>query len=74
MAAPHARHTAERERQALNGWLALVLVALWFIALIGCATTFSVLHAQDEEHHEAAALEHGGEEAEQEEEEALEAQ
>jgi hypothetical protein len=50
------------------------LVALWFIALIGCATTFSVLHAQDEEHHEAAALEHGGAEAEEEEEEALEAQ
>ena len=50
------------------------LVALWFIALIGCATTFSVLHAQDEEHHKAAALEHAGEEAEEEEEEALEAQ
>jgi hypothetical protein len=49
-------------------------VALWFIALIGCATTFAVLHSQDEEHHRAAELEKGGEEAEQEEEEALEAQ
>jgi putative Mn2+ efflux pump MntP len=50
------------------------LVALWFIALIGCATTFSVLHSQDEEHHRAAELERAGEEVEQEEEEALEAQ
>ncbi len=50
------------------------LVALWFIALIGCATTFSVLHAQDEEHHRAAALEHAGEAVEEQEEGALEAQ
>ena len=25
------------------------LVALWFIALIGCTTTFGVLHSQNEE-------------------------
>jgi multisubunit Na+/H+ antiporter MnhB subunit len=50
------------------------LVALWFIALIGCATTFSVLNAQDEQQHRAAELEHASEEVEQEEEEALEAQ
>jgi putative Mn2+ efflux pump MntP len=50
------------------------IVALWFIALIGCATTFAVLHAQDEEHHRAADLQKGNEEVENEEEEGLEAQ
>ncbi len=50
------------------------IVALWFIALIGCATTFGVLHAQDEEHHRAAELQKGYEEVENEEEEGLEAQ
>ena len=50
------------------------IVALWFIALIGCATTFAVLHAQDEEHHRAAELQKGNEEVENEEEEGLEAQ
>jgi regulator of protease activity HflC (stomatin/prohibitin superfamily) len=34
MAAPHMKHTVERDRQALNGWLALALVVLWFIAAI----------------------------------------
>jgi hypothetical protein len=47
------------------------LVALWFIALVGCATTFAVLHAQDEQKHEAA-LHQAGEEAEAIEEEAAE--
>ncbi|HEX7235738.1 MAG TPA: SPFH domain-containing protein [Gammaproteobacteria bacterium] len=28
------KHTVERERHALSGWLALVLVVLWFIAAI----------------------------------------
>lgn len=32
---------------------ALPLVILWFAFLVGGATTFSVLHAQDEEEHEA---------------------
>jgi regulator of protease activity HflC (stomatin/prohibitin superfamily) len=32
MAAPQLRHTDERERHALNGWLALALLVLWFIA------------------------------------------
>jgi len=32
MAAPQLKHTAERQRQALNGWLALALVVLWFMA------------------------------------------
>jgi regulator of protease activity HflC (stomatin/prohibitin superfamily) len=34
MAAPHSTHSVERERQALNGWLALALIVLWFIATI----------------------------------------
>ena len=34
MAAPQLKHTVERERQALNGWLALLLVVLWFVAAI----------------------------------------
>jgi hypothetical protein len=40
------------------------LIALWFAVLIGCATTFSVLHAKDEEKHETAALHKAGEQAE----------
>jgi regulator of protease activity HflC (stomatin/prohibitin superfamily) len=34
MAAPQSKLTFERERSALNGWLALVLVVLWFIAAV----------------------------------------
>lgn len=40
---------------------ALPLVILWFAALVVGATTFSVLHAQDEEHHKEAELEHANE-------------
>lgn len=40
------------------------VVALWFIGLVGAATTFAVLHAQDEEHHKAAELSHASEEIE----------
>jgi hypothetical protein len=32
------------------------LVILWFALLVGGATTFAVLHAQDEEEHKAAEL------------------
>lgn len=48
------------------------LVALWFVALIGVTTTFSVLHSQHEqEHHEQeAGLPQATEEAEAEETEA----
>lgn len=46
------------------------IVALWFIALVGCATTFSVMHAQDEEHAKAAELSRANEEIEKEEAEA----
>jgi regulator of protease activity HflC (stomatin/prohibitin superfamily) len=34
MAAPHSTHSLERERQALNGWLALTLLVLWFVAAL----------------------------------------
>jgi len=34
MAAPQSKPTVERERQALNGWLGLLLVILWFIAAV----------------------------------------
>ena len=34
MAAPQLKHTVERDRQALNGWLALALVVLWFVAAL----------------------------------------
>ncbi|HJR71875.1 MAG TPA: SPFH domain-containing protein [Gammaproteobacteria bacterium] len=34
MAAPYSKPTAERERQPLNGWLALLLVVLWFVAAV----------------------------------------
>jgi len=45
------------------------LVALWFIALIGVTTTFSVLHSKhEEEHHEQeAGLPQATEQAEEEE-------
>lgn len=40
------------------------LVALWFIVLIGGATTFAVLHGQDEQSAKAAELSKASEEAE----------
>lgn len=43
---------------------ALPLVILWFVILVGGATTFSVLHAQDEEHHKEAELKEAGHEFE----------
>jgi plastocyanin len=43
---------------------AMPLVVLWFAILVGGATTFSVLHAQDEEHHKEAELEHANAEFE----------
>ncbi len=49
------------------------LVALWFVALIGATTTFSVLHAQDEEVAKAAEFEKAGEEITKEESSPVEA-
>ena len=34
MAAPYSTHSVERERHALNGWLALAFVVLWLIAAV----------------------------------------
>lgn len=49
-------------------------VALWFIALVGCATTFAVLHARDEETAKAAELATAGEEISHEEESPVQAE
>ncbi|HEX6781429.1 MAG TPA: plastocyanin/azurin family copper-binding protein [Solirubrobacterales bacterium] len=43
---------------------AMPIVILWFAIFVGGATTFAVLHAQDEEAAEATELEHAGEEIE----------
>jgi regulator of protease activity HflC (stomatin/prohibitin superfamily) len=34
MADPHSTHSIEQERHAAGGWLALVLIVLWFIAAL----------------------------------------
>jgi regulator of protease activity HflC (stomatin/prohibitin superfamily) len=34
MAAPQLKHTVERDRRALNGWMGLLLLVLWFIAAL----------------------------------------
>jgi plastocyanin len=49
------------------------LVALWFVILVGSATTFAVLHAQDEEDAKAAELTKANEENEEEEASPIEA-
>jgi type III secretory pathway component EscV len=41
---------------------AALLVALWFVVLVGASATFSVLHAKDEETAKAAELESANEE------------
>lgn len=43
---------------------ALPLVVLWFVLFVGGATTFAVLHAQDEQQAKAAEFEQAGEEIE----------
>jgi len=50
------------------------LVALWFIALIGCTTTFGVLHSQDEEEARASELVPAGEKVEKAEADSVEAE
>lgn len=45
---------------------ALPLVVLWFVVLVGAATTFSVLNAKDEEKAKAAELAEANQEAENE--------
>jgi plastocyanin len=44
----------------------LPVVALWFALLVGCATTFAVLHAKDEEGAKAAEFEQANKEIERE--------
>ena len=39
MAAPQMKHTVERERHPLGGWLALLLVVLWFVAALALFIT-----------------------------------
>jgi regulator of protease activity HflC (stomatin/prohibitin superfamily) len=34
MAAPQLKHTVERDRQVLNGWVALILIVLWFVIVV----------------------------------------
>jgi plastocyanin len=43
---------------------ALPIIVLWFAIFVGGATTFAVLHAQDEEAHKKHELEHAGKEIE----------
>lgn len=43
---------------------AMPFIILWFAIFVGGATTFAVLHAQDEEAAEASELEHAGKEIE----------
>jgi plastocyanin len=43
---------------------AMPIIILWFAIFVGGATTFAVLHAQDEEAAEATELEHAGKEIE----------
>ncbi|HEY5708873.1 MAG TPA: plastocyanin/azurin family copper-binding protein [Solirubrobacterales bacterium] len=50
------------------------LVVLWFVVLIGGATTFAVLHAQDEEEAKAAELTKASEENEAEEAESVDSE
>lgn len=47
------------------------LVFVWFAILVGCATTFAVLHAQDEEHEKAAEFAEASAEDEEAEQEAV---
>jgi regulator of protease activity HflC (stomatin/prohibitin superfamily) len=47
MAAPQLKHTVERERQALNGWLALGLLVLWFVLAVALFLSMGDPQAQD---------------------------
>src|SRR5688572_24086801 len=39
MAAPQMKHTVERERHPLGGWLALAILVLWFVASLSLSIT-----------------------------------
>jgi regulator of protease activity HflC (stomatin/prohibitin superfamily) len=48
MAAPQSTSTVERERNALNGWLALLLVVLWFIAAVAVFVSVATIDGDTE--------------------------
>jgi regulator of protease activity HflC (stomatin/prohibitin superfamily) len=47
MAAPQMKHTVENERHPLSGWLALVIVVLWFVAAVALLISVPAAAAQD---------------------------
>jgi len=47
MAAPQSNPTVERDRHALNGWLALVLVVLWFIIAVAVFVSIGSIDGDD---------------------------
>jgi regulator of protease activity HflC (stomatin/prohibitin superfamily) len=46
MGAPQLKHTVERERRALNGWLGLLLLVLWLIAALALFVTTAEASAE----------------------------
>jgi regulator of protease activity HflC (stomatin/prohibitin superfamily) len=46
MVAPYSKPSVEREREAVGGWLALVLVVLWFIAAVAVIVSVGVAAAE----------------------------
>ena len=47
MAAPQMKHTVERDRATLSGWLALVLVVVWFVTALALLLSVPAAAAQD---------------------------
>ena len=47
MAAPQMKHTVEHERHPLSGWLALVIVVLWFVVAVALLISVPAAAAQD---------------------------
>jgi regulator of protease activity HflC (stomatin/prohibitin superfamily) len=47
MAAPQMKHTVELERHPFSGWLALVIVVLWFVAAVALFISVPAAAAQD---------------------------
>ncbi|HVJ31202.1 MAG TPA: SPFH domain-containing protein, partial [Gammaproteobacteria bacterium] len=46
MAAPQMKHTVELERHPFSGWLALVIVVLWFVAAVALFISVPAAAAQ----------------------------
>jgi len=47
MAAPQMKHTVEHERHPLSGWVALVIVVLWFLVAVALLISVPAAAAQD---------------------------